>query len=65
MKVIRTVLYFGVLASFFGGWVPARAKNVKLVAFHLYLFLSFLILPLIVAYVSWVVDLNVIIMYTR
>ncbi len=46
------VLYFGVFASFFGGWVPVRSKNLKLVVFHLYVLLSLLILPLLIVLVS-------------
>ncbi|CAI8048359.1 Protein pecanex [Geodia barretti] len=43
------VLYYGIFASITGGYVPYRVKNWWLVVFHLYLFLSFIILPLIVA----------------
>ena len=47
------VLYFGVLASFCGGWVPLRSlKNLKLTVFHLYTFLSFLLLPFVIISVS-------------
>ena len=45
------VLYYGIFASITGGYVPYRVKNWWLVVFHLYLFLSFIILPLIVALV--------------
>ena len=48
LKEAGTVIYFGIFASFFGGWVPVRAKNFKLTLFHLYLFLSMLILPLLI-----------------
>lgn len=46
------VLYYGIFASVTGGYVPYRVKNWWLVVFHLYLFLSFIILPLIIALVS-------------
>ena len=46
------VLYYGIFASVTGGYLPYRVKNWWLVVFHLYLFLSFVILPLIIALVS-------------
>jgi hypothetical protein len=45
------VLYYGIFASVTGGYVPYRVKNWWLAVFHLYLFLSFIILPLIIALV--------------
>lgn len=46
------VVYYGIVASFFGGWVPIRSKNIKLIVFHLYLFISMLVIPLIIYLVS-------------
>lgn len=46
------VLYYGIIASITGGYLPFRAKNWWLVVFHLYLFLSFIVLPLIIFLVS-------------
>ena len=46
------VLYYGILASFTGGYLPVRAKNLWLVVFHLYLFLTFIVFPLAVYLVS-------------
>ncbi|XP_019858793.1 PREDICTED: pecanex-like protein 1 isoform X1 [Amphimedon queenslandica] len=48
LEEIGNVIYFGFFASFFGGWVPVRAKNLKLAVFHLYLFVTMLIFPLII-----------------
>ena len=42
------VLYYGIFASITGGYLPFRAKNWWLIVFHLYLFLSFIVLPLII-----------------
>ena len=47
-----SVLYYGIFASVTGGYVPYRVKNWWLVVFHLYLFLSFIVLPLIIFLVS-------------
>ena len=49
---LRTVLYYGILASVTGGWLPLRAKNCWLTVFHIYLILAFIIFPLAVAFVS-------------
>lgn len=46
------VLYYGILASITGGYLPVRSKNWWLIIFHLYLFLSFILLPLIIFLVS-------------
>ena len=46
------MLYYGVLASVTGGWLPFRIKNGWLIVFHLYLFISFIVFPLAVAFVS-------------
>ena len=46
------ILYYGLLASITGGWLPLRAKNWKLTLFHLVFFVAFLCLPLSVFYVS-------------
>lgn len=48
------VLYYGILASVTGGYLPYRVKNWWLIVFHLYLFLSFIIFPLVVYLVSHV-----------
>lgn len=40
------VLYYGIFASLTGGYLPYRVKNWWLIVFHLYLFLSFVLLPL-------------------
>ena len=47
LEEVGTVLYHGVFASFFGGWVPIRSRSLNLIVFHLYIFLSLLILPLL------------------
>lgn len=52
LKGIWSVLYYGIFASLTGGWLPVRAKNMWLVIFHLYLFLTFIALPLTVYLVS-------------
>ena len=52
LSELGNVLYFGVFASFCGGWVPVRSKNLKLIVFHLYVFVSLLVLPLLIALVS-------------
>ena len=54
-RSIATVLYYGILASFTGGWLPVRSLNYKLILFHLYLFLSLLIAPLLMYLVSVVI----------
>lgn len=46
------ILYYGILASVTGGWLPVRAKNVKLTLFHLAFFLAFIFLPFSVFHVS-------------
>ena len=48
------VLYYGIFASVTGGYVPYRVKNWWLVVFHLYLFLSFIVLPLVIYLVGYV-----------
>lgn len=52
MEEAGTVIYFGVFASFFGGWVPVRAKSFKLTVFHLYVFLSLLAFPVLIYLVN-------------
>ena len=47
-----SVLYYGFLASLTGGWLPVRMKNPWLIVFHLYLFITFIVFPMAVAYVS-------------
>ena len=46
------VIYYGIFASVTGGWLPVRIKNFWLVVFHLYLFLTFILFPLVVYLVS-------------
>ncbi len=46
------ILYYGILASLTGGYLPVRAKNLWLTLFHLALFIGFLVSPLIVFFVS-------------
>ncbi len=46
------ILYYGILASLTGGYLPVRAKNLWLTFFHLFLFIAFLVSPLIVYFVS-------------
>ena len=46
------VLYYGIFASVTGGWLPVRVRNLWLVVFHLYLFLTFILFPLAVYLVS-------------
>ena len=53
------VLYYGIVASVTGGYLPFRIKNWWLVVFHFYLFLSFIIFPLIIYLVSMGVALSV------
>lgn len=52
LRGLWSVLYYGVLASLTGGWLPVRLKNAWLIVFHLYLFISFIVFPLAVAFVS-------------
>ena len=52
MHVFWTVLYYGILASVTGGWLPVRKKNAWLIVFHLFLMLTFLAFPLAVFFVS-------------
>ncbi len=53
LKGLWAVLYYGIFASVTGGWLPVRAKNLWLVTFHLYLFLTFIVFPLAIYLVSW------------
>lgn len=39
------ILYYGILASLTGGWLPVRAKSISLTLFHLGFFLAFIFLP--------------------
>ncbi len=60
LKGIWSVLYYGIFASLTGGWLPVRTKNLWLVIFHLYLFLTFIIFPLTVYLVScWLLKSHV------
>jgi hypothetical protein len=55
IKESGNVIYYGIVASVFGGWVPVRSiRNIdlKLIVFHLYLILSMLALPLLIHFVS-------------
>lgn len=52
LQGVWAVLYYGILASITGGWLPVRAKNCWLTAFHIYLILMFVFFPLAVALVS-------------
>ena len=47
------ILYYGILASVTGGYLPIRAKKVGLSLFHLFLFLAFIFLPFSVSQVSY------------
>ena len=52
LQGISAVFYYGILASITGGYLPVRAKNLWLVVFHLYLFLTFIFFPLVIYLVS-------------
>lgn len=52
MSNFTNILYYGLLASLTGGYLPVRIKNVWLSLFHLVLFLGFLAFPLVVFFVS-------------
>ena len=46
------ILYYGILASVTGGWLPVRAKKLWLTLFHLVFFWAFVLIPFAVFYVS-------------